>query len=216
MFYTPGGLRIRIPVQEAFSLIARIHPNRKGIDILRTTDGLDKFPSFFTDIVVLSLLWYQINLWGLVAGAVLSTIVFTLMVVFGVFTGVSSLVWRLHKVLPDVIRWAVVYGLAYLIQGVDGMKITLFALLAGYVTEVLLDAFITMAFKMTISELEFLQAFQFHAKKFGITYLEQPTSEEIEEGKWLVPLTEYASAVPAGIPQDIQHTIANAVNQNIV
>lgn len=216
MFFTPGGLKIRIPLEVAFSFIARLHPDRKGIDVLRTTDGLDKFPSFFTDIVVLVLLFYQFDLWPVVIGAVLSTLVFTLMVVFGIFTSISNLIWRLHRVMPDIVRLAVVFCLSFLIQGIDGLKITLAALLIAFVIgELVTQIFIAMIFKMTISELEFFQAFKYHAQKIGIHLIDQPTDEEIESGKWLVSVADYVSLVPSGIPLEQQQVIAKVIEQDI-
>jgi hypothetical protein len=215
MFYTPGGLRIRLPINEGFSLIARIHPIRRGIDVLRTTDGLDKFPAFFTNLVVLVLLGLKLSLWMVIVGAVLSVIVSTLIVIFGAFSGITSNTWRLHKIMPDVIRWVVVYGLTYWIFGFNGVKTIFFALLVAYLINIILEFLIASVFKLTISELEFFRAFQYHAKKLAIDSTVPATENEIESERWLAPLIEYTSVVPTGIPQEQQQMISDAVNHTL-
>jgi hypothetical protein len=108
-----------------------------------------------------------------------------------------------------------VFALSYWLFGFNGVKITFFSMLVGYIINLILELLITIIFKITISELEFFRAFQYHANKLAINSTIPATEEELESGRWMVPLMEYASKVPTGIPQEQQHMIADAINHTL-
>lgn len=51
--YTPGGLKIRLSLEYAFPLIARLYPRVDAFKVLKTTEGIETLPkmlSFFTGL----------------------------------------------------------------------------------------------------------------------------------------------------------------------
>ena len=46
--FTPRGLKIRLPFNYAFALIARLYPEVDAFKILKTTEGIESIPSFIT------------------------------------------------------------------------------------------------------------------------------------------------------------------------
>ncbi len=49
--YTPRGLKIRLPMDYAFALIARLYPRVDAWRVLKTTEGLEHIPSVLSLIV---------------------------------------------------------------------------------------------------------------------------------------------------------------------
>lgn len=46
--FTPRGLKIRLPLDYAFALIARLYPKVDAFKVLKTTEGLEAIPSLIT------------------------------------------------------------------------------------------------------------------------------------------------------------------------
>lgn len=56
--YTPRGLKIRLSVDHAFTLMARLFPDVDAFKILKTTEGLESIPAtlaFITGLASFSL-----------------------------------------------------------------------------------------------------------------------------------------------------------------
>ncbi|MEI6455439.1 MAG: hypothetical protein WCO93_04050 [bacterium] len=45
--FTPRGLKIRLPIEVAFTYIARLYPKYTAFQVLKTTEGIESLPSFF-------------------------------------------------------------------------------------------------------------------------------------------------------------------------
>ncbi len=46
--FTPRGLKIRLPVDYAFALMARLYPKVDAFKVLKTTESLELIPSVIT------------------------------------------------------------------------------------------------------------------------------------------------------------------------
>lgn len=82
-FMTPRGAKIRVSVQEAFTLMARLYPTKKPADILKTVEGIESVPSLFSTIAIIIGLLVGFNGYGIIIVAAGATILALLLINFG-------------------------------------------------------------------------------------------------------------------------------------
>ncbi len=51
--YTPRGLKVRLSIDYAFALMARLHPGVNAFQVLKTTEGIESLPQSFAFLAAL-------------------------------------------------------------------------------------------------------------------------------------------------------------------
>ncbi|HLE17147.1 MAG TPA: hypothetical protein VI728_02550 [Syntrophales bacterium] len=83
--YTPRGLKIRLGMNHAFALMARLYPKVDAFKVLKTTEGLESIPGMLAFIVGVTSFYsgfdpYEIGLYTLIA-----SVAGTAITTFGIF-----------------------------------------------------------------------------------------------------------------------------------
>lgn len=207
MFYTPRGLKIRIPIQEAFTYLGRIYPKRTPEQVLGTAEALDHMASVLP-LVGLIGLKLDFAVWATIAVAFSGVILGKLILWFGAtnfLPGIVSTSYAWSRT-PWLLRVPLVLGLAYWLQGKRGVLIWLATIAACYIGETTLE-FIAHSRRyerhgtnFSDSELAFIQAWRHHALGLGVAWDREVTDGEIETGVWHEPLEHYMAQFPGRVP----------------
>ncbi|NLD71763.1 MAG: hypothetical protein GX649_03480 [Chloroflexi bacterium] len=195
--YTPRGLKIRVPVRDAFALMARLHPHVSAFRILKTTEGIETIPGLLS--FAGGVAGYAFGLAPLQLGAVVAGghVIGMIMNAIGLF--LPGLV-----PLATIMSYVTGYGffllagvtMGYVVSGWTGAL----AYLAGRLAAVLLGYVIewVQAYRLhavaralgysgglTASEQNFVNAYRLHALKCGKSTDITLTEEELDEESWL-------------------------------
>lgn len=203
--YTPRGLKIRVPTDYAFALIARLRPSTDAFEVLKTTEGLESLHNAFAFIAglicfVLKLSPYAIGL-----------IVFIVIVQVSMKTREGSQFFLLTFVKIGVIYSYVsgfgillilLCGLGMYLVGWQGV-LAFFAArsLAGIVNAVLnwrdMSYYkVEIGDAITPSERNFINAYRLHASRLGKTIDVSVSDEEMDEKNWKPALVDLALKWP--------------------
>lgn len=207
MFYTPRGLKIRIPVQEAFTYLGRIYPKRTPEQVLSTAEALDHMTSVLP-LVGLIGLKLDFAVWTIIAIALAGVMIGKLILWFGatnLLPGIVSVSYAWSRV-PWLLRLSFVFGLAYWLQDTRGVLIWLGTIAACYIGETILE-FMSQSRRyrrhglhLSDSELAFIQAWRNHALSLGVAWDQDLDDSEIESGVWHEPLEHYMTRFPGRVP----------------
>jgi hypothetical protein len=189
--FTPRGLKIRLRTDVAFTYLARLHPKVKAFEVLQTVEALELLPSLFAFGAGIFLLVnnyppYAVALWVFISSY---------------SGGLISLSGR----TPAVFIWLSKrlslidgYGLFTILLIAVGLffsewENTVFYFIGRYSASFILflqQMFIGRSLKkkfgnaVTISEMNFFNAYKFHANRVGAKTGLDLRPYELENGKW--------------------------------
>ena len=83
--FTPRGLKIRLPFDYAFALIARLYPKVDAFEVLKTTEGLKLIPSLITFITGFVCFYLRLPVFEIGLYVFIASIAGFLMTFFGLF-----------------------------------------------------------------------------------------------------------------------------------
>jgi hypothetical protein len=210
MFMTPRGLKIRLEIPHGFTLIERLRerdPSTDAFRVLKTVEGLETIPKFSTFAFGIVALLVVPNYWYVLGALVLGSLAGKLLTMFGVFvpplvlicTGLSWITgFGLFMLLGLAIAW-IVRGWPFAVSWFGGV-------VAGYVArEFIVEPMRMKYYKnrvdypLTSSEVNFINAYRFHANRLGVTMGVYVAEEEIESGNWIESLKDYATKYPQAV-----------------
>lgn len=170
--FTPRGLKIRLPIDYAFGLMNRLYPRVKAFDIFRTTEAFEVMPSIWTTIVGIILF--------ITRQSIITIVIVTLVVqVYFHFTRISGLIPG--KICVSIPRALSIFH-GYFIYTITVMLIGWFtvgwrgiiAFFAGKLIASIINLIISninetrihkeIGIAVTMSEINFLNAYRYHAK----------------------------------------------------
>lgn len=202
--YTPRGLKIRLRMNHAFALMARLYPKVDAFKVLKTTEGLESIPDMLALIVGLVSFYlkldpHQIGLYTFIASVAGTAI--TLLGAF-IVPGLPRL-GTLYSYISGfgiILISAAVYGFISVgWQGVAAFFIGKFA--AGLFNNVVefwnvkrIHSKIGIA--LTLSEINFFNAYRLHASELGKSTDITVSDEELEEDNWKECLVDLAVKWP--------------------
>lgn len=190
--YTPRGLKVRLSVAESFALMSRLFPSITPFSILKTTEGLEAIPSLLSYIgALLGIFLYshpaQITLLT-VSGFIIGYIITR----FGLFF-IPGLV-RLGVLYSYIEGWGLLFVsigvVAYIMNGWTVLlAFVIGEIMVGIVNFILgfLDAYWfkhKIGVPLTISEVNFFNAYRIHASDIGMTTSIVLSDEELSEDSW--------------------------------
>ncbi len=207
MIVTPSGLKIRIDIQKAFTLMARLWEKDAHTDafrVLKTMEGIQHISSLLGFIGGMGALFYGLVWWQIIAGHCLGRLVGKLVTHYGFF-------------VPGLVRAAmgwerlVGYGLitllamttAWLLKGWGYAAAWLLGLLLGYLIAEWGGEFVRILrysdhlySLMGQAEINFYIAYCLHAERLGIRRPFLVAAQEIQTEKWKKCLTDYVEKHP--------------------
>jgi hypothetical protein len=200
----PRGLKIRLTVDYAFALMARLYPKVDAFRVLKTVEGIESLPQSFAYLAALVCFYLNLPPWqiGLIVFAVI--ILLSLMTRFGFY------------VFPSIVKLGTIYsylsgfGILFVLLAVFGFYwvgwrgvLAYFAarLVAGVVNWTLTMQETRMYFRkvgqaLTGSERNFFNAYRLHASALGITTDVDVTDEETASTNWEPTFLDLATKYP--------------------
>ena len=70
--YTPRGLKVRLPIDFAFALIARLYPKYDAFKVLRTTEAIELMPKALSAVAGIICFLMELD-WTVIAVVVFGT-----------------------------------------------------------------------------------------------------------------------------------------------
>jgi len=190
--FTPTGLKIRLPMDYAFALMARLYPKVSAFRVLKTTEVIDLQPSFYASLAfVLALMFHQGYLasglsvvlgggFGFTLrrfGLVLFPGQVGLAVLYSYIGGIPFIYLPIAVVLIYFIGWKFV--LIYLIARMIIWLVT-FPIEITQMRHIFKDTRMAMG----TSEHSFINAYRIHADHLGISTDTTVAPVELEEANW--------------------------------
>jgi len=202
--YTPRGLKIRLSVDYAFPLIARLYPKVDAFRVLKTTEGIESLPTmaaFLTGLYcflsrvepintgiatfIAYLVAAIINLRGFyfIPGLVVLGTLYSYVSGFGILLTLLGIVgffvagWQ--SVVAFFVAKFLAWGVAQIVEFVDTKRM-----------------FKLSGFPFTASERHFFNAYRLHAFRIGVTTDIDISEEEAKEENWKEPFMDLASKWP--------------------
>ena len=192
--FTPKGLKIRLSTDLAFTLLARLHPKVKAIEVLKIVEGTELIPFFsglISGIFLLSFEYTPIQVGTLVCLAIVSSGVLCFYGLFPLF------LIRLSSHLSVFSG----YGLFTIVIVIVGLFFGDWRALLFYFIGKYSGSFILYLIELKIahywgkicgfpvfgSEINFFNSYKIFARKIGVTKGIDLKEREIEEGHWFGP-----------------------------
>ena len=202
--YTPRGLKIRLGVNHAFALMARLYPKVDAFKILKTTEGLESVPAMLAFIVGTASFYLGLNPYEIGLYVLIASVVGEMITTFGFFIipGLPKLgtFYSYISGFGILLTVLAVYGFFSVgWQGVVAFFVGKF--LAGIINSSIgfwnvKRIHSKIGIPLTASEINFFNAYRLHASAIGkstdITILD----EELKEENWKECLEDLAIKYP--------------------
>ncbi|GGK36160.1 hypothetical protein GCM10010965_31410 [Caldalkalibacillus thermarum] len=201
-FTSPRGVKIRIPVREAFTIMARLYPKRKPEDIMRTVEGIESLPSLFSTVSILMGLFMGLSWWAIIILSGFATLLAMIMINVGALISHKMTIAYYYSFIPFYIRYLLLFVLGYFaFSSWYGILIVIGAKLCSTIAQYFYEYQLIKKFKdhkVTFAEVIFIQAFRLNAVSIGVEWREEAYDEEEEKNsdKWKKPFEEYINKYP--------------------
>jgi hypothetical protein len=190
--YTPRGLKVRLAIDVAFALIARLHPRVDAFAVLKTTEAIECAPATATFIVGMTC--FALGIPPVATGvsvAVTALLVYVLDRRFWLALAPLIPIARIYSYISG-------YGVLLLVAALFGYWETgwagVAAFLAGKASAALVNYFVEVAWMkrvsekivqvFTASERHFFNAYRWHALRIGVSADVNVTTEELQPSNW--------------------------------
>lgn len=195
--YTPRGLKIRIPVQYSFSLMSRLFPTVTPFTVLKTTEGIDLLSNLLAVIATIIIIFKFPNesLIYKAIGILAAYYIGYLMQITGIFF--IPYIIRLSELYSYINGFGIVTVIlgicGYFKMGLSDTIIIIILLFVPHITDWIIDMARAIWCKakdrpyLTMSELDFLNAYKMHAAAIGANVDTFVSEEEMQSGEWKKP-----------------------------
>ena len=202
--YTPRGLKIRLPINYAFALMARLYPKVSVFRILKTAEGIEHIPFVLAFVAVLICFYFRLNAIYLASCVFLGYTAGSLINLTGLYV-IPGLV-----AVGTIYSYVSGYGLFPIITGVltfvwlgwIGPVFYFGALLPAWLLRHALEwyavrrAFRLSGIPITASEKSFINAYRLHAVRLNHSTDVTVSDEELKEDNWSKVFIDFATKWP--------------------
>lgn len=190
--YTPRGLKIRLSVEYAFGLIARLYPKVDAFRVLKTTEGIESLPTLFTFVVGLYCFFTHVQPTNTAVAVFVAYLVASIMNLRGLYIipGIVSLGTLYSYVSGFGILLVVLLILGLITAGWQSVLAFLVGKAVGWGVNQILELWDTKrAFRLsghpfTASEKFFFNSYRLHASRLGVTTNIELSENELVEDNW--------------------------------
>lgn len=202
--YTPRGLKIRLGVGHAFTLMARLYPDVDAFKILKTTEGLESIPAMLAFIA--GLVSFTLHLHPLEIGFY----VFIVSVAGALITGFGLFLIPGLPKLGTIYSYLSGFGILLIVLAIYGFySAGLYGVAAffggkflagiinngiGFLITKRIHSQVGLA--LTTSEINFFNAYRLHASRLGKSTDITVTDEEALQENWKACLEDLALKWP--------------------
>lgn len=205
-FYTPRGLKIRMDVPYAFTLMSRLYPKVAPAKVLETTEAFDEVPVAACHLVALVCLVSGFQMSTTVVATAVGAAVGYFLLSTGLWIPGLLTLSNVFSKLTFLVRIPAMFIVGYLAQGWAGvvawglayLAASIVGTVAGFMTA--RSAHKATGFALTTSEMSFFNAFRLHAVALGAASSTEVTQEEQDSGKWQAVAEDYGFKFPGRLP----------------
>jgi len=203
--FTPRGLKIRISVEEAFSLMARLFPETDAQKMLKTVEGLDDFPNFLAFVTGLICYVFTVNPVSIAVSTGLMYIVGVLITFYGFFIIPCLPILAMHYSIHSRVFLLALTFLGFIFVGWTGVLAFFIGKVIAYLAGMLIELFKMKKMKkdlgigFSLSEINFFNSYKFYANQQGISNDITVTDDEVKEGKWIEAFEDFAKKHPEAV-----------------
>ena len=202
--YTPRGLKVRLSIDYAFALTARLYPKVSAFEVLKTTEGIESLPQAFAFLAALTCFFFKLPPLQIGLVVFIVTFLFSLMTRYGFY------------VFPSIVKIGTIYsylagfGLLLILLCVVGFYLVGWRGVLAYFVARFLEGVIAKILDvretrmylreigepLTASERNFINAYRLHASKVGVTVDASVEDEEREKENWELTFMDLALKYP--------------------
>ena len=202
--FTPRGLKVRLPVDYSFALMQRLYPSVDAFKVLKTTEGFELLPNSMSFLA--AIVCFLSHLSPITTACVVAAVH-----VFGHFMCISGLPADAFFLrLSTFFSVLHGYGIYLFCLAVVGFLFAGWQGLLGYVAGRVLAGVVNgiinhfnlkriqkqVGTYVTMSELNFFNAYMYHARRNKKSLDLTVSDEELDESKWLPVFTDLAAKWP--------------------
>ncbi|MBI3812909.1 MAG: hypothetical protein HY279_00370 [Nitrospinae bacterium] len=191
--FTPGGLKIRLPLEHCFALIARLYPNVDAFKLLKTTEGFEIIPAFLSFITGIICFIFAVEPLWIGLYVFISSII-------GFFITLTIFAYRIPilPTLSTLFSYAYGFGIYWILIAVAGFVIADWKRIIAYFVGAIMANFVKMAIDLinsnrlfkkfalyvSGSEINFYNAYLWHATKLGKSLDLTISDDELKRENW--------------------------------
>lgn len=202
--FTPRGLKIRLPFDYAFALIARLYPKVDAFKVLKTTEGLESIPLLITVIAGLVCFYLRLPLLEIGLYVFVASIVGFLIMSFGLYVipGIDRLGTFYSYISGFGIFLIILTVYGFFTVGWQSVIVFFIAKFLAGIVKFSIEGIIDKRFTkktgvvVTTSERNFFNAYRLHASRLGKSIDITVTDEELKEENWKPVLIDLARKWP--------------------
>lgn len=216
--FTPRGIKVRLPTDVAFGLMAQLRPAVRPTAVLETVEAIELTPTAASKLVALLCFLFQLPPIPTAVACCLARVVPNLASLAG-FTsdpGLNTIGRWYRPIAGRAISLVIVAVIGILIAGPIVAAAFVIGTSVGGAINMLIDFLLmrrmdpVLAQPLSSSERGFLQALQWHAARTGRSFrLDQPTLDAAKGEAWREALADYAADHPLRAKQCVQETFEN-------
>jgi hypothetical protein len=196
--FTPRGLKIGLPTEQAFALMARLHPAVDAFTVLKTAEGLELLPSAMLFLVGIGCFISKVGPVTIALAVAIVCVSFRTMLALG--TPLPSWFVRVGTIYSFLSGYGIflvcVFSIGFFTSGWKGVA----AYFLGQFLGVILGGIIEMkatwnaysqnGSAVTGAEICFFQAYAIHAKRSGVSTDLIVSETELHSMKWREALND--------------------------
>lgn len=190
--YTPRGLKIRLPLDYTFALLARLYPRVDAFRVLKTTEGIESIPSLLAFCT--AMVCFGLHTTPFIVGlAVTIAVTFgTLLTSRGLFIipGFVALGTLYSYLAGYFIYFTAIIVVGYITTGIGGVAAYFAARVIAFIIQQVFEfsdtkaAFAATGMPLTAAEKNFINAYRLHASRIGETIDVEVSDDELDESNW--------------------------------
>jgi len=202
--FTPRGLKIRLPVNYAFALMARLYPQVSAFRVMKTCEGIQDVPSLLAFCAAMACFIAHVEPY--VAGITVfcAYVVGSLLMLRGFFIvpGLVPISTCYSYVAGRGILTVIVLVTGYLTLGWQGIVAYLVARVLAFICEQSIEfadtrnAYSEARIVLTASEKHFINAYRLHASRLDKTTDVDVSEDELDEANWGPVFEDFATKWP--------------------
>lgn len=197
--YTPRGLKIRLSVDYAFTLMARLYPKVNAFKVLKLTEGLESLHSLITCSLGFLCFYLKLSLIEIGIIIFIASIISSLITIKGFFIPGFIQLGTLYSYISGF----AILPISMIIFGYinNGWQSVIVFYVSIFVARYFRDIMKQMQLKkiyskidliLTVSEIIFFNAYIYYAKKLNKTIDITVSADEITKNEWMIPYEDLA------------------------
>ena len=193
--FTPRGLKVRLPINYAFGLMARLYPDTDAFRVLQRTEEVENLDGLATFIAALTAFYLRLD--PMMIGVVVATtsFVFKLVHLAGLFVPPFTFLLPVSRIYSwfsgngVFLIGLLIFG--WFVVGWKGILAYFLGRIAAAILVGVIDlwwsrfVFKKTGVSVTASERSFFHAYRLEANKLGRDLSLEVSNDELDEGHWM-------------------------------